>query len=353
MRVSRFVASFCALILFGASAVAAQSRSTSRVLTRRPPAAAQPATESHTIGGVQAWAVARTNGFTFRPVTAGSDQSVARPYDGVNTRLVATVPDNRFGGLRTIRATVASVVGGNMSVSRRSWTATFEMFGDRTLAPGWSVEEVKLSGSYVWDRRPAEGSDDLSFRVKSSSGNSTSSVIVRSVTLRGPAGADWQDAFVGRQVYTITGTEAWATAKTYGYEFNPVPEYDDVRLYGGLDGTRTYMKQDGAGCGRYGSANAEVVGGNMISHCPQKLPNNHRDETTDFRMFAGKTLASGWTVREIVVTGGSWVERPAPGSTSLEFVYRLTRAGTSALVTRIVLEGPSDAPSWEDAFKVN
>ena len=79
------------------------------------------------------------------------------------------------------------------------------------------------------------------------------------------------------------------------------------------------------------------------------------DMTRDFVMFGGKRLAQGWVVREVVVSGGSWVQQVTPGSDKLEFVYRVTLAEThkaqSAIITRVVLEGPTSASSYADAFK--
>ncbi len=152
-------------------------------------------------------------------------------------------------------------------------------------------------------------------------------------------------------------------AKEYGYEFHPVKEHDDEVLSGGVDGTNSRVDQGGPSRECY--VLARVVGGNMIAQCPYRRPgrgiieSDDFDDTRDFRMFTGKALAPGWIVRDIVVSGGTWIDRPEPGATSLEFSYRLTIAkrfydrSTSARVTRIVLEGPASASSWEDAFKVN
>ena len=136
-------------------------------------------------------------------------------------------------------------------------------------------------------------------------------------------------------------------------------------LSNGVDGTSSEVRQRDRSCSRSVSISsisvffAAVVGGNMIANCPHVGEDySDNDPTRDFRMFAGKALAPGWAVREVTVTGGSWVERPVPGSGSLGFVYRLTLTewryrSVSGVVTRIVLEGPASGSSWQDAFKVN
>ncbi len=342
---------------------AAQRNLTTRLLER---------SQDYEVPGVQAWAVARANGFTFRPVPNGQGQSVAKPHDGVNTRLIASVPDQRLGGLRNVRATVASVVGGNMSVSRPSWTATFEMFGSRTLAPGWSVQEVELSGSYVWERRPADGSPDLSFRVKLSSAGASATAIIRTVTLRGPAGKDWQDAFVGRRLFTINGIEAWAVAHRYGFEFHPKVFVSRVngREIGGLntrDGVRsvyTWSPRDFGslwkpGChkvpGIEGRCLIAQVTGGVMSMPPQDRENVPNEWTSEFVMFGAQRLAPGWVVKDVRVTRGQMIHSPALGTDDLSFEVSLRAYQTqsvSAHVRTITLEGPSDATSWEEAFRV-
>ena len=125
------------LLLTAPAALEAQVGRTTALLTR---------SQNYEIQGIQAWSAARSNGFTFRPIATAEGQTVSRPHDGVNTRLRGDVKDMRFGGLRTVRRTLGSVVGGNMSVSQPTTTVTFEMFGGRTLAPGWSVQRVELAG---------------------------------------------------------------------------------------------------------------------------------------------------------------------------------------------------------------
>lgn len=319
----------------------------------------------HSMNGISAWDAAKRNGFTFRPLTFASGQSVTRPRDGVNTRLQA--PESTLFGTRTV--TLAQVVGGNASVvrpTRGSRTVTFEFFGGQKLAPGWKLKSVRLGGSYVWDRRPQLGTNDPSFRVKAtSSSRTTGAVRIRSLTLSGPYGAKAEDAFVGRKTYTINGIEAWGVAKQYGFKFRPMA-FDggswDLRVSTPHDGVQTRLTLFSASplvrrtrsCSKDAEDNcivAEVVGGNMLVYKPLF---SFRSETVKFRMFSGKRLASGWTVRSVSVSGGRWVRRPASGGDDLSFELELTSYPdrvASVNVRSITLEGPSNATGWQEAFQ--
>ncbi|MGE0552806.1 MAG: hypothetical protein AB7R55_05200 [Gemmatimonadales bacterium] len=325
--------------------------------------------QSYTIPGINAWSEAKTQGFTFQPLTYGSGQTVTSPRDGVNTRLTTQTQI----GLRRQTVTLAQVVGGNASVVRPgsgSRTVTFEFFGGRTLAPGWSVESVQLGGSYTWDRRVTTGGQDLSFRVKATSyASTTGSVIVRSVTLRGPAGANWADAFEGRRQWTISGISAWGTARSYGFTFAPLegsaPSLPQVRLDGTPDGVNTllvtrnplpnpnpcevYVRVDLV---RAQCIHAKVVGGNALVNPPT---GNQASYPVSFEMFGGKRLGPGWIIKSLRVSNGTFVQQPRYDSDDASFVLRLTsqrgQPAARASVTSLVLEGPGTASSWQEAFR--
>lgn len=355
----------CAALLF-APAAQAQFKTTRTTRTTT-------STKDFAINGIEAWSTARTNGFTFRPMTYASGQSVSRPYDGVNTRLYRQYRD-MFGRLKTVN--MAAIVGGNPNVSDSRATVTFELFGGQTLAPGWSIQSVQLSGSYVWDRRVQAGSQNPSFRIKVTGSNS---VTIRSVTLRGPSGANWQDAFVGRKTYTLTGIDAWSVAKQYGFQFTPTVEdfkpadwnpgdgfyTSRLQVTSPADGVNTQLLvvfekglTSSARCARVlqygavGCAVASVVGGNASVHVP--IYDIWRSQTIIFEMFAGKRLAQGWTVRQVELSSGSWLRRPAAGSDDLSMKFSVTSyvgRPASALVRTVVLEGPSNATGWQNAFR--
>lgn len=347
MASKRLVAGFACIIAAGAAVPIERSA---------PP----PGMADHTISGINAWSEAKKNGFQFRQ-TAGTGQRVTSPYDGVATYLQQSSKDI-FGN--TTWTSIAAITGGAMSVFKPasgSRTVTFNLFTDRVLAPGWTMVSVSMSGG-TWDRKPASGSNDLSMRIKATAyADRGGSANVTSIVLRGPEGDSWTKAFEGRKLFTIDGIGAWSTAKTYGFTFTPVKEHDDERISNALDGVDTRLNQIDHSCsGSY--AMARVVGGNMVAHCAwydKTASSGHLaafDLTRDFAMFGGKRLAKGWVVREVTVSGGSWVRRPVAGSDNLEFVYRLTlpssSTAASATITRVVLEGPSSASSYQDAFKV-
>lgn len=155
-------------------------------------------TMDHTIPGFEAWAVARSTGFTFQPLSYGEGQWVSEPRDGVNTQLLTRIRTPR-GSAETVA--LARVAAGTASVTRPasgSRRVGFEFFADRHLARDWSVVSVEVVGSFTWDRAVVAGSRDLSFRVTAASTpGATGSVVIRNVVLRGPLAGRWQDAFGG------------------------------------------------------------------------------------------------------------------------------------------------------------
>ena len=186
---------------------------------------------------------------------------------------------------------------------------------------------------------------------------------VESLILRGPAGQPWSAAFTGRKTWMLHGHDVWEIARSYGYEFHPIVEHEWEALEGGTGGWdskvvhEAVVQETRTRCRTL----ASVELGRMRAKCVSapagsRLITEH-DRTRDFRMFAGKTLASGWKVLEMEASGGSWVKRPSRGASSLESVYRLTMRlddpGESGFLHRIVLEGPASAESWHDAFRAN
>ena len=73
-----------------------------------------------------------------------------------------------------------------------------------------------------------------------------------------------------------------------------------------------------------------------------------------FEMFGGKRLSPGWKVKSVDVSNGTWVRQAEVGSEDLSFRLKVTSyANTAAtsIVRSITLEGPSNAASYEDAFR--
>ena len=273
-----------------------------------------------------------------------------------------TTASSTFSAGDTI--TLARIIGGNMHVDRPEHgtrSVMFSLFGGKLLEPGWTVEEVRLRGA-TWKKHP-EG-DDPSIRVEVTAyANRSASARVESLILRGPAGQPWSAAFTGRRTWTLDGDEAWEIARTYGYEFHPIVEHEWEALEGGTGGWDSKVVHEAVAqetrtrCRTLASVELGRMRAKCVSAPAGSRLITERDRSRDFRMFAGKALASGWTVRDIEAIGVSWVEHPSQGASSLESVYRLTMRlddpGASGHFWRIVLEGPAGAESWRDAFRVN
>ena len=228
-----------------------------------------PGMADHTITGINAWSEAKKNGFQFRQ-TAGTNQRVTSPYDGVATYLQQSGKD-LFGN--TTWTSIAAITGGAMSVYKPasgSRTVTFNLFTDRVLTPGWTIVSVDQSGG-TWDRKPATGSSDLSMRIKATAyADRSGAANVTQIVLRGPDGQSWTKAFEGRKLFTITGINAWNTAKGYGFTFYPVKEHSDEKINNALDGVDTQLKQDGYSC-QSSYASARVVGSRPETHGTNRM----------------------------------------------------------------------------------
>ena len=155
------------------------------------------AASRYVVRGREAWDVARRHGFEFFPVIPDDRYLLSGGRDGADATLKACADE------RAPCTTEAQVVAGEMIVlppACRDGCArvhAFEMFAGRRLAPGWRIARVELGGeSGRWEREPAYDSDDPSFvvRVEARPGKAAAASIAR-VTLVGPAGADWRDAF--------------------------------------------------------------------------------------------------------------------------------------------------------------
>jgi len=148
------------------------------------------------LNGIDAWSEAKRQGFTFQPIAYAPEQWVTVPPDGVNT-LLKTRTRSLLGHEETI--TLAEVIGGNAWVNppaRGSRSVVFEFFGGRTLAPGWSVVGTALNGSFRVERAAVAGSRDASVRVRATASPAAAGkASVKNLTLLGPAGAVWTDAF--------------------------------------------------------------------------------------------------------------------------------------------------------------
>ena len=162
-------------------------------LAGRGPAAAG---GEHVVPGPDAWQVARQEGFEFFPVIPDPGFLLTGARDGVDSTLKSCADT------RTPCRAEARMVGGEMIVlapvcsGECSRVHTFEMFAGRRLAAGWRLARVELAGAARWAREPRYDTNDASFavRVVAREGN-PATASVRRLTLVGPAGADWREAF--------------------------------------------------------------------------------------------------------------------------------------------------------------
>jgi hypothetical protein len=163
-------------------------------MTGRAQAAAS--AEQVVVRGRDAWEVARREGFEFFPVIPDDRFLLSGARDGADSTL------KLCDDARTPCTTEALMVGGKMMVlapvcrSGCSLTHTFEMFAGRRLTDGWRLARVELAGAARWAREPKYDTNDASFAVsvEAREGNPGTASIER-ITLVGPAGADWRQAF--------------------------------------------------------------------------------------------------------------------------------------------------------------
>jgi hypothetical protein len=94
-------------------------------------------------------------------------------------------------------------VGGNMITYSRhkGCDVGFRMFAGKDLAEGWTLKEIRLNGSYRWNKKPPAGSRSAEFsiimNIPNSYRKSSLSVTIREIVLLGPKNRRWQEAFGG------------------------------------------------------------------------------------------------------------------------------------------------------------
>lgn len=170
------------------------------VLVSLPASADSDRDREYVVPGSLAWESAAQNGFTFRIqygmcVDGGNDSKCVPddgfsrpPYDGYETSL----------GLARIRAGTMIVerLGTNI---RNPRSYVFEMFGERELGNGWEIKDVEILGTFMieeMDFRTDGPDDDPVFKIRIyESPDEQRSALIKTVTLIGPPGADWRDAF--------------------------------------------------------------------------------------------------------------------------------------------------------------
>jgi hypothetical protein len=149
------------------------------------------------VDGGRAWEAARGQGFEFFPAIPDDRYILAGPRNGIDTTLKSCstshapcVPEARV--LSGEMMVLSPVCEGGCNREHR-----FEMFAGRRLAPGWRVALVELrDGEGRWAKEPRYDTDDLSFAIllEASRGKPSVAAVPR-ITLVGPSGADWREAF--------------------------------------------------------------------------------------------------------------------------------------------------------------
>lgn len=154
----------------------------------------------YVVPGPMAWEEASQNGFSF-------SIQYGMCFDDVNS--AKCVPDDGHSsaphdGYRN-QLGLARFEAGSMIVERfatqnrepRSYV--FTVFGEKDLADGWEIKDVELLGTYIIEEmefRPDGPSDEPVFKLRlHESRKEQRSVKIVTLTLLGPPGQQWQDAF--------------------------------------------------------------------------------------------------------------------------------------------------------------
>lgn len=163
-------------------------------------------------------------------------------------------------------------------------------------------------------------------------------------TKQGQGAAKEKDSLM---VFRIGGGEAWEAARRAGWKFFP------KGARGGLDGVSTIAEiQPGVWYSR--------VEGPVLTQ-RRTLAGWGRISENTFFMFADaqgrpRSLAKGWTVQDIRLNGDAfrWVVRPEAGGTTPSMAIQLaggkTARDSEVRLESLVLQGPSDAKDWRQAF---
>jgi len=164
----------------------------------------------------------------------------------------------------------------------------------------------------------------------------------RALVLAAISGVAWSDAAGAQGAdYTIPGISAWTTGKTYAFEFAPERNTGES-VTTPFDGMNTRLQRTTTVLFKSVTVTvAQVVGGQPSV--------NQGERSTIFRMFAGRTLQPGWTVKSVDLSGNfSYVQQARLGTSDLSFRVKLSPGGTATL-RNVVLTGPAGA-DWHDAF---
>ena len=162
-----------------------------------------PQTKEYKVLGLHAWSEAKKNGFSFFPQSTSGQKTGVGEY-GISK---SKPPNNRRGKYKS-RKNGSHMVGGvNMILyhqkifgfDHKSY-ARFYLFYGKTLKQGWTVKEVKFSGSYAWDRRYKfkTGTKNIATAIvlkNAAQQTGSTNAMLKEIILVGPKTGRWQDAF--------------------------------------------------------------------------------------------------------------------------------------------------------------
>ncbi len=160
--------------------------------------------------------------------------------------------------------------------------------------------------------------------------------------------------------FKVNGIMAWSAAKTNGFLFYP------SRATGSRSGQDTWGRSFYVYKQRLKRVTngAHIVGGvNMLVYNKAKsggTPTSPREIYSRFHLFSGKTLKSGWKIKEMVITGSyNWVsgKKFKRNTNQIESTIRVVKPkhynkAAKVMLKEIVLIGPKNG-RWQDAFDVN
>jgi hypothetical protein len=147
-----------------------------------------------------------------------------------------------------------------------------------------------------------------------------------------------------RVLFQINGKTAWEEARQQGFEFYPVPKHFLI-VTSPRDGVDTRLQDDmpsGA------TVFARVTMGELWAY------GGATGETWTYRLFAGRDLAPGWTIKFVMPElPAIFAVPPTSDSATPVFELKITVGifqQLQAPIGLVVLEGPEGA-DWRDAFR--
>ena len=168
---------------------------------------------------------------------------------------------------------------------------------------------------------------------------------------------------VQTQQFKVTGMLAWSEAKKNGFQFYPEEHHegtkDGVDVWGNaLKNRRRLNRTDVAPTDARLFNPAHIVGGVNFLLYPCGRSSGPVSCSSNFKVFSGKKLKAGWTIKTITFAGSySWTsEKYKVGTNKISTTIKLSnpRSRTTAIkasLKEVILIGPKNG-KWQDAFDV-